>query len=111
MDQLLSYFPGQRATIFLEITDLYGVRSDGYTTPIVERVILPTLTLATEYPQEMFLLDTGIYYYQFILPYGGAAVGSYLSDVSYTTPENIPRTKLYQILVNAPFGQFSATIG
>jgi len=109
--QVLSYFPGQKVTIFLETIDGYGIRVDSVTIPIVDRIIFPGLTLATGYPQLMIHLDTGLYYYQFTLPSGATAVGSYLVDVSFTNYQGITNTHGYQIIVNAPFGNFNATIG
>jgi len=109
--QVLSYFPGQKVTIFLETTDGYGTRVDSTTAPTVDRIIFPGLTLATGYPQMMTQLDTGLYYYQFTLPTGAASVGSYLVDVSFTNYQNVINTHGYQITVSAPFGNFSTTIG
>lgn len=109
--QILSYFPGQKVTIFLETTDGYGVRVDSTTVPTVDRIIFPGLTLATGYPQPMIPLDTGLYYYQFDLPTGAISVGSYLVDVSFTNYQDILNTRGYQITVSAPFGNFSTTIG
>lgn len=117
--QILSYFPGQKATIFLETVNDNGVRTDSTTTPTVDRVIFPGFTLAAGYPQNMTQLDVGLYYYQFILPVGAVAVGNYLVDVSFTNPTNggnpsnpyFINNKCYQIIVNAPFGNFSTTIG
>jgi hypothetical protein len=112
MIQTLNYFPGQVATIFLEILDGYG-RVDSDTLPVVNRIILPNFTLAAGYPTTMFKVDVGLYYYQFTLPTGGAAVGSYLVDVSFdnlTADGYADNTALYQILVQAPFGNFSTTV-
>jgi len=109
--QILSYFPGQKVTIFLEITDGYGVRADSVIIPTVDRIIFPELTLATGYPQVMTHLDTGLYYYQFTLPTGAASVGSYLIDVSFTNYQGIVNTHGYQVTVSAPYGNFSVTTG
>ena len=112
MIQTLNYFPGQISTIFLEILDGYG-RVDSDTLPQVTRVILPNFTLASGYPKAMTRLDVGLYYSQFIIPTGGAAVGNYLVDVSFDNLTNDgyrSNTALYQIIVQAPFGNFSATV-
>lgn len=110
--QTLNYFPGQKVTIFLETTDGYGSRADSSTIPLVNRVIFPGFTLASDYPQIMIQLDIGLYYYQFILPTGAISVGSYLIDVVFVNPTNDAITTTgYQILVSAPFGNFSTTIG
>ncbi len=111
MTQILSYFPGQKATIYLEIKDGYGTRIDAPALPIVSRIIFPALTLATGYPQPMIHLDTGLYYYQFVLPTGAVSVGSYLVDVSYINPNNLAvNSETYQIIITAPYGNFSATV-
>ena len=107
----LAYSPGQTATVFLETLDGYGQRADGYFTPFVSRLIFPNLVLAAGYPANMTKLDVGLYYYQFILPTGAAAVGSYLVDISFNAPDTpYINTALYQIAVNAPFGNFSTTV-
>jgi hypothetical protein len=85
---------------------------DGYVTsshfPTITRIIFPDLTATSGYPVRMVKLDTGLYYYQFTLPTGATAVGSYLVDISYTDPSTLyTKTALYQIAVNAPYGQFS----
>lgn len=110
--QILNYFPGQKVTIFLETINNLGVRTDSSTTPIVSRIVFPGFTLASDYPQTMIQLDTGLYYYQFTLPSGAVSVGSYFVDVIFTNPSNDALvTTGYHILVSAPFGNFSTTIG
>ena len=111
MLQTLSYFPGQTPTIFLETLDGYGERADSPTIPVITRLVFPNLTLAAGYPTNMTQLDVGLYYYQFVLPTGGASVGSYLVDISYTNPSTFyMNTSLYQIVVNAPYGNYSTTV-
>src|SRR6185436_1794326 len=110
--QILSYFPGQKVVIFLETVNNNNVRTDSVTLPIVDRVIFPGLTLASGYPQTMTQLDIGLYYYQFILPSKASSVGNYLIDVSFVNPVNgFSNNEIYQIIVNAPFGNFGTTIG
>lgn len=121
MLEILYYFPGQTATIFLETLDGYGQRADGYfdgyivpdgyvdgyIAPIITRLIFPDLTLAAGYPTNMVKLDVGLYYYQFILPVGAIAVGSYLVDVIYQNPSTpYMNTAPYQIIVTAPYGNY-----
>jgi len=118
MVQILSYSPGQTATLFLETknydgyyTDGYyldGYNIDGYESPVFKRLIGPLFTLDGYYPQPMVKFDTGIYYYKFILPTGAAAIGSYFADIAYREPD----TKLlkfvsYQIIVSAPYGNYN----
>ncbi len=133
MLQTLFYSPGQTATIFVETLDENGERAeavldgylgpsmddgyeDGYINtyhhPMVVRLVFPDLNLADDYPVHMVKLDTGLYYYQFVLPSGATAVGSYLVDISYTDPGTyFTKTSLYQISVNAPYGNYSITAG
>lgn len=113
----LYYFPGQKATIFLETKDGYQ-RSDsvlpfnGNATPVVTRVIFPDLSLALGFPQSMVKLDTGLYFFQFTLPLGGSSIGSYLIDVTFNVPgTNYFDTKVYQFIVTAPFGNYGTTVG
>ena len=111
MSQILSFSPGQQVTIFLEVKDGYGSRIDSPSLPVVSKIIFPALTLAASYPQDMIKIETGLYYYQFALPTGASAVGNYLVDVSYINPENDAiNNQLYHIIVNAPFGNFSASV-
>src|SRR5713226_3143059 len=113
MEYVLQYFPGQRDTIWLETLDGYGVRTDSASIPTITRVILPNFTLSSNYPQEMTRFDTGLYYGSFIVPTGGASVGNYLIDVIYISPiadgYHI-NTAMYQLVVQAPFGNFSTTV-
>lgn len=109
--QIQYYLPGQKASLFLETVDGYGVRTDSPTQPMVDRVVFPDLSLATGFPQNMIKLDVGLYYFQFTLPINAIAVGSYLADVSFTSPVNdAPIIKGYQIIVNAPFGNFGTSV-
>lgn len=112
MTTILNYTPGQTATFFQEIKDGYGVRTDDGYIPVVSRIIVPGFTLASGFPQNMIRLDIGLYYYQFILPNGAAAVGSYLVDIIYLNPiDGFLNTNTYQIVVNAPFGNFGLSVG
>jgi hypothetical protein len=110
MTNILSYFPGQQATVFQEMKDINGVRTDGYGAPVVNRIIFPGFTLASGFPQIMNRFDVGLYYLQFVLPTGAASIGSYLVDVSFVNPTTgFTNTNIYQILVSAPFGNFGTT--
>lgn len=110
--QILSYSPGQKVTIFLEVTDGYSnVRQDSLTIPVVVRIFKPDLTFLDGYVQEMDRLDTGLYTFQFTLPSGASAVGSYLVDVAYTDPDGFNSSAAFQIVVTASSGNFGVTIG
>jgi len=112
MAQVLNYFPGQLATIFLQTLDGYGNRADSDSLPVITRVIFPNLTLAAGYPVNMARFDVGLYYGQFQLPTGGAAVGNYLVDVFFDNPADGygPKHEIFQIIVQAPFGNFSTKV-
>lgn len=106
---VLYHSPGQKASIFLETLNGAGVRADGYL-PQVTRVIFPDLSLAADFPQDMVKLDTGLYFFQFTLPINGNSIGSYLVDVLYNKPGTTDYyNALYQIVVSAPFGNYSVT--
>jgi hypothetical protein len=109
---LVTYYPGQKVTIFLETLDGYGVRQDCAVTPTINRIIFPNFIVAPGYPQLMLHVDTGLYYFQFTLPTGASAVGSYLVDAGYVRPaDGYSVVKAYQIVVISPYGNYSATIG
>src|ERR1700733_8874182 len=111
MGQTLNYFPGQQAVVWLETLDGYGGREDPPSLPMVTRVIFPGFTLATGYPQPMTRLDVGLYYSNFTIPTGGIAVGNYLVDTAYISPiDGYVRNEIYQLIVQAPFGNFSTTV-
>jgi hypothetical protein len=119
MGQVLSYFPGQQTTIWLQTLDGYtGLRADPVSLPMVNRIILPGFTLALNYPQTMTRLDRGLYYAQFVIPTGAIALGSYLIDVSYPTINALDgyvggtSYALYEVVVTAPYGNFgTVTVG
>jgi len=108
-----NYFPGQKATIFLETLDpMTKLRADSPTIPVINRVIFPDLSLALDFPQNMVKLDVGLYYFQFTVPFNAQSVGSYLVDGEYTQPvTNAVLTFMYQIVVNAPYGQYGIAPG
>lgn len=107
---VLTYSPGQRVTLFLEIKDNDGYYVDGYSLPEIFRLIKPDLTLDGYYPQPMHKFDTGIYHYSFTLPTGASAVGSYFVNISYLEKVTyLTKFESYLLLVKAPFGLYSAT--
>jgi hypothetical protein len=113
MPTVLNYTPGQQVTIFQEIKDGYVQRTDDGYVPVVTRIFSPPNFMPlTGYPQRMTRLDTGLYYFQFTLPQGAVAVGSYLVDITFLSPATgLLNTNTYQIVVTAPFGNFGVTIG
>lgn len=156
MAQILSYFPGQLATIFLQLKDSNGVRSDDGYIPVVTQIIAPILPVDCPapiyppnvcpppycaphfpycdpfhprcphpkpchicpppepviYPQNMSKIDIGLYYYQYQIPTGAAAIGSYLIDVAYlNSVDGYINNEIYQLVVTAPFGNFGTTPG
>jgi hypothetical protein len=109
--EILNYTPGQKATLFLETVNADGYRTNASEIPFVSRVILPDLTLSLGFPLEMDQLDVGLYTFQFTLPTGASAVGSYLLDVVYINPSsNNEIIKGYQIICSAPYGNFGVSI-
>jgi hypothetical protein len=111
MINVLQYFPGQLAVVWFETLDGYGGRADSPSLPNITRVIFPSFTLALGYPQAMTRLDVGLYYATFQLPTGGASVGNYLVDSAYISPiDGYVLNAAFQIIVQAPFGNFSTTV-
>lgn len=111
MITVLSYFPGQKVTIFLEVVDGYN-RVNSITTPKIDGILLPDFSAMIGYPQFMSQIDIGLYVFQFTLPTGAASIGSYLVDASYTYQDGYSNSQLYQVVVNAPYGNFGAvTVG
>lgn len=119
--QFVTFFPGQRATIFLETKDTDGYLADSLTTPIVNRVFVVNVNdgyttldgyFGTDgYSQPMTRMAEGLYFAKFNLPKGATSIGSYLIDVGYIDPSTLlPATKLYNLFINAPFGNFGAGI-
>lgn len=107
MTQVLYHNPGQTVTLVLETHNSDGYRADGYLFPTVDRVILPTLTLAVDYPQSMIQIDTGLYYYTFTLLTGAASLGTYIADVRYKDPATGNTTTIaYQVVVTAVSGNY-----
>lgn len=112
MTTILQHQPGQICTIFLEVLGTDGYRVDPSATPTVQRIIFPSLSVAGGFPQNMTRLDTGMYRLQFTLPSLAASVGSYIVDVRWLQPiTNTVQQKAYQVIVTAPFGQYSASVG
>jgi len=105
---ILSYFPGQKVTLFLEVVDGYG-RIDSFTPPTIDGIIFPDLSPAPGFPQLMTHLNTGLYSFNFTLPTGAASVGSYLVEASYNYKDGYVNSQLYQIIVQAAFGNYGAT--
>lgn len=107
---VLNYTPGQIVEILHQITDGY-VRVDGYSTPVISRVILPDFTTSPLYPLNMVRISTGLYYHKFTLPTGSAALGTYIVDLSWTDPANNTHQDIIQVVVSASYGLFSVSPG
>jgi hypothetical protein len=129
--KILFCLPGQLATVALTTVDGYGERADGYydgyfpgwynggynnfvsaiVPPWITRIVFPDLSLSSGFPQSMVKLDTGFYYYQFTLPTGATASGSYFIDISYLDPASgLILQTLYQLLCVPIFGQYGASL-
>ena len=100
----LYYTPGQTVTFYQEVLNVNKqLVDDGYT-PVVTRIVDPTLSLLAGYPQNMTRVNTGTYVFQFIAP---STIGTYLVDIVYRNPDtNLLVNDFRQIIVYAPFGQF-----
>lgn len=111
MSQILYHSPGQTVTILLETLDGY-IRADSATIPNVNSILFPNLTGAAGYPKPMTRISTGLYIFSFTLPQGATAVGTYIADVSWVDPATAsPAQTYYQIVVTAPFGNYTVTTG
>lgn len=109
--QTLFHSPGQIATIFLTNTGSDGYLLDTPSLPSIDRLVLPDLTDDDGYPQNMTKLDTGIYYFEYTIPSGASAVGTYLIKIVYEKGTAMDyTTEFYQIIVTAPYGIYSATV-
>jgi hypothetical protein len=119
MTTVLNYSPGQQATIVFQTLNALGERSDGYNDgygmpsgplPQITRIIFPNLSLAAGYPQYFTRLDVGLFMAQFTLPIGASAVGTYIVDILFNNPDTgLYENDLVQVLVSAPFGNFSVS--
>jgi hypothetical protein len=110
MSFILFQSPGQTVTIVFETLDGYGSRSDGYSIPVITRVIFPSLALASGYPQTMTRLDVGLYTFQLTLPTMASAIGTYIVDIAYQNPETgLPEQTFGQIVCTAPYGQYTVS--
>lgn len=118
MSNILSYSPGQTATIIHQVLNVDGYRSDGYNfidsgpagAPMIARIVYPDFSLAPNYPVAMTKLDTGLYTFSFTLPSGAVSVGLYIVDIYWYHPTtHVLQQDLVQIIVTSPFGQYSIT--
>ncbi len=100
----LYYTPGQTATFYKEVLNSnQQLVDDGYV-PVVTRIIDPTLTALSGYPQAMTRIDTGVYVFQFIVP---AVIGTYFVDIIYLNPDtHLLVSDSRQIMIFSPFGKF-----
>ena len=113
MSYILHHQPGQLCTVLLETQSvLDGYRADTSVTPTVERVIFPSLALAGSFPQDMTRIDTGLYRLSFTLPALASSVGTYVVDIEWLDPDTDElRQRAVQVVVTAPFGTYSASVG
>jgi len=109
MSTILQYTPGSQVTVLLQILDSTGIREDGYTTPVISRIILPDLSESSLYPIDMIKIDTGLYYHKFTLPTGSVSIGTYIIDLSWTDSSNNTKQDIIQILCNPTSGQFTVS--
>ena len=111
---ILQHQPGQTCTILLEILGSDGYRADGYNSilPTIERIIFPALSLASGFPTNMTRIDTGLFIYNFTLPVLATSVGTYIVDVKWRDSiTSLYKELAYQIIVTAPYGMYTASVG
>lgn len=111
MHTVLQYSPGQIATVTLSVMDQNNVLTDGYTQPVVTKILMPNLTSAAGFPVAMQKIDTGLYRFSFQIPSGAVSVGSYVVVMTYTSPGGAIHNEVVEIKVSAPFANFSASPG
>ena len=111
VNTVLNYNPGQLVTIIFETINMAGVRSDGYgVLPSITRIIFPNFAMASGYPQNMTRIDVGLFFFQFTLPIGAYAVGTYIVDILWQQPDTgDPQQTFIQVNVAAPYGQYSVS--
>lgn len=109
MSHFLSCVPGQPVTVVQQVLNSDGYRADGYLgAPVIARIVYPDFSLAPGYPLSMFKLDTGLYAFSFVLPFGAAAVGVYIIDIYWYHPTTLAlQQDIQQINVTAPYGLYS----
>jgi hypothetical protein len=108
--QVISANPGTRTSIVLE-TKMLGasLRSDPDVLPMVLRVVAPDhTTLIGGYPLPMTRLDVGLFVLDIQIPTGATAIGSFIVDVVYKM-SGIDYSEVYQVVVNAPYANFSVS--
>jgi hypothetical protein len=113
--------PGQKISLILIITDVNGVRidSDDALLPVpilpqITQILIPaagawSLDITTVLPVDMTRLGVGVYAYNYQVPPGGIAIGTYLIDAEYIV-NTISKVQTFQIIVNAPLGMFSMSL-
>lgn len=111
MTTILQYTPGSVVTVVLQTLNDLGIREDGYSTPVIERVILPDLSESSLYPLDMIRIDVGFFYHRFTIPSNAISVGSYLVDISWTNAANDPKQDIVQIICSPTSGNFSVSPG
>lgn len=115
MHTVIPYSPGQVATINIATyanTDGYGggLLADGYATPQITAIYFPNNSSATGFPANMTRIAKGLWQYKFTLPSGTSSVGSYVVLVTSFDPLTaLPINEIVELVVNAPFGNFSVT--
>ena len=108
--QILYFFPGQEATLFLETKDDTGARADGSLTPVLNYTVLPDGTTTSDYNVSFTKINVGLYTAKIRLPKGTTSIGSYLFNVTYDLPVTSTIVDdAFQIIINAPYGIYSVT--
>jgi hypothetical protein len=93
---------GQTVRFVIDTLNADGYRSDGYV-PVVESIIFPDMSLASDYPQVMTNIDRGLYAHGILLPTGADALGTYIASV-FWVENNLPKYQTIAINASRPFG-------
>lgn len=106
---VLQYPPGHAVTVVLQVLNTDGYRTDGYTTPTVESIVLPDLTLSSLYPANMIKISTGLYSHKFNLPKGSSAIGSYIVSLKWKVSATATKEDVVQVICLPSSGTFSVS--
>lgn len=97
--------PGQTVSVFVQVVDGYGRRTDGYAAPTIDFIRLPSGSNSGGYPVAMVPVVTGLFRHTFTIPSGAAGLGTYLISASYPHPVTAyPQYEIFILHVAAPFG-------
>lgn len=88
-------------------TNTYGARVD-VSTPQVMSIYFPDRSYSEGFPQTMTRLETGLYFYDIIIPTGLTSLGTFIASTMHTEGNNTV-WNTFIINVARPFGNSSAS--